>query len=391
MSKTADAVIIGAGVVGASIAHFLGKTGLRKIVLVDRESRLGLGSTGKATGGIRAQFGSPIEIKMSLYSIDFFSRFQEEVGADAAYKPSGYLFLSTTEQESETLKRNRDTQERAGLHQVEMLSQDDVAKMVPFVQTHDVLGASFCSVDGFLDPLGAMNGFLNSARKQGAELWLNTHLTGIEVNRGRVSKLSTTAGDISTPAVVNAAGAWAAETARLAGIDLPVFPLRRQVVSCVPERALPEDCPMVVEMSSGFHFRPEFDGSAVTGALLVWPDPEEQPGFDTGFEDSFVQKVMQLASQRTDCFENATINRERCRAGLYEMTPDRHAIIGEATEVRGFFLANGFSGHGVMHSPATGKIISDLVVHGKTALADISSLRPGRFIEGDLNASDSVI
>src|SRR5207237_4649480 len=195
----------------------------------------------------------------------------------------------------------------------------------------------------------------------------------------RISGVQTTRGFTSTRVVVNAAGAWAAQVAKMAGADLPVGPLRRQLVPTEPFDQLPKRFPMLIDMSTGFHFRREGKG-----ILLAWNDPEETPGFKTEFDPSFVEKILTHAAARVPCLAEAQVNPRRAWAGLYEMTPDHHAIIGPAPDVGGLYFANGFSGHGVMHSPATGRVMSELILEGQARLLDVTPLSAERFTTGQL-------
>jgi sarcosine oxidase, subunit beta len=382
MTETADVVIIGGGIVGSSVAYHLAEAGCSNVVVVEREAQQGLGSTGKATGGARAQFSTPINIQMSLYSIEFFAHCEELTGHSSGYKPRGYLFVATNEQHLDYLKANRERQAALGLTNVELLTASEIASMIPQLRVTDVVGGSFCQTDGFVDPPGIMRAFMARAREKGARLLLSTGVTGIEVDGRGVSGVVTTRGRIATRAVVNASGAWAADVARLAGVEIPVVPLRRQLVSTASFHSLPDRMPMVIDMSDGFHFRPDFQAGSPPGVLMAWPDPDETPGFKLEFEQSFIKKVFSRAQHRVPCLADAVVERARCRAGLYEMTPDHHAIIGEAPGVRGLFLANGFSGHGVMHSPATGRIVSEMILLGQARLLDASPLAAERFAEG---------
>ncbi|HEX8747924.1 MAG TPA: FAD-binding oxidoreductase [Pyrinomonadaceae bacterium] len=379
MTETADVVIIGGGIVGASIAYHLAEAGCRDVLVIEREAHQGKGSTGKSMGGVRAQFSTPVNILMSLYSIDFFSRFEEATGYPADYRPHGYLFVATSERHLDYLRANRERQIGLGLKQVELVSRDDIVEIVPQLRSDDIAGGTFCPTDGFVDPHSVMMGFMLRAREQGARLWLSTEVSGIEVENGEVSAVATSRGRVMTRNVVNAAGAWAARVARLAGCELPVEPLRRQLVPTEPFDKLPARFPMVIDMSTGFHFRRE--GRRI---LLAWNDPEERPGFKSDFDLSFIEKILVRAASRVPCLAEAEVNPQRAWAGLYEMTPDHHAIIGRAPGVVGLFLANGFSGHGVMHSPATGRLISELILYNETRLLDAWPLRPERFSEGDL-------
>jgi len=396
MTETADVVIIGSGIVGSSVAYHLAQAGCSNVLVLEREAHQGKGSTGKSMGGVRAQFATPVNIQMSKYSIDFFSKFDEVVGHPGDYRAHGYLFCATNEKHLAYLKANKERQNALGVTNVEWVTPEDIVKMVPQLRVDDILGGTFCPTDGFVDPHSVMMGFMLNAREKGVRLWLDTRVTGIDVEGGDSSPLSkaltsqrtpnestriagvhTSRGFISTRVVVNAAGAWAAEIARMAGAELPVEPLRRQLVPTEPFAELPQRFPMVIDMSTGFHFRREGKG-----ILLAWNDPQETPGFKTEFDTSFIEKILTHAAARVPVLAEAEVNPRRAWAGLYEMTPDHHAIIGPAPNVEGLFFVNGFSGHGVMHSPASGRVTADLVIKGHSDLIDASQLSVKRFAEG---------
>jgi glycine/D-amino acid oxidase-like deaminating enzyme len=385
--QTADVVIIGGGIVGSSIAWHLTHAGCKSVLVIERESSQGKGSTGKSMGGVRAQFSTPVNIQMSLYSIPFYAKFEEVVGHPADYRPQGYLFLATKQSHLNYLHDNFERQKNLGLKTARLLPADEIRAMLPQLRSDDVLGGSFCSTDGFVDPYSVMNGFMASAVEHGATLWKKTEVTGITAGQGRTFTVSTSRGPVSTRTVVNAAGAWAAQIAKFVDVDLPVEPLRRMLVPSEPFSDFPHTSPMVIDMSNGFHFRPEG-----RGFLLAWNDPEETPGYKTDFEPSFIEKILIHAANRVPAFENLPINPKRAWAGLYEMTPDHHCILGPVAVVPGFFLANGFSGHGVMHSPATGKILADLILQGKTDVVnDVSVLGFERFAIGELLHETAVL
>ena len=378
--QTAEVVIIGGGIVGASIAWHLTEAGCRSVLIVERESHQGKGSTGKSMGGVRAQFATIPNIQMSLYSIPFYAAFEERLGHPSGYSPQGYLFVANKPSHLQYLRTNQVLQKSLGLSQARMLAQEEIVAIVPQLRADDVLGGSFCPTDGFVDPYSVMVGFTTRACEQGATLWRSTEVTAIHHNGKGITGVETTRGEVSTRVVVNAAGPWAAEVAALAGIQLPVEPMRRMLIPTEPFDGVSHKIPMVVDMSTGFHFRPES-----LGFLLAWNDPEEKMGFNTNFEPSFIEKVLTLAADRVPCFENLAVNPKRAWAGLYEMSPDHHAIIGPVAEPAGFFCANGFSGHGVMHAPATGRMVADLVLQGRTDVIDkVEVLSPTRFARGEL-------
>lgn len=375
----ADIVIIGGGIVGSSIAYHLTAAGCRNVAVLERESAQGKGSTGKSMGGVRAQFSTPVNIQMSLFAIPFYANFERELGHPAGYRAQGYLFLATDPAHMDYLSGNFERQVAMGLKSVRLLPAEEIKNMYPQLRSDDIVGGSFCSTDGFVDPYSAMTGFMQYAVEKGAKLIKNSEVTAIERDGKGVNAVRTSTETINTRTVVNAAGAWAAPLARMVGIELPVEPLRRMLVPTEPFDDFPHTAPMIIDMSTGFHFRPEG-----RGFLLAWNDPEESTGYNTEFDPAFVEKILVHAADRVPIFENLAVNPKRAWAGLYEMTPDHHPILGPVQDVPGFYLANGFSGHGVMHAPATGKILSDLILNGSTSLIDASVLSLDRFAEGRL-------
>jgi sarcosine oxidase subunit beta len=378
--QTAEVVIVGGGIVGASIAWHLTEAGCRNVLILERESHQGKGSTGKSMGGVRAQFATRPNIQMSLYSIPFYASFDERLGQPGGYRGQGYMFVATKQAHLDYLQTNQKLQKSLGLRQARMISRDDIVTTVPQLRADDILGGSFCPTDGFVDPYSVMVGFTTSACEKGVTIWRSTEVTAIHRDGAGIIGVETTRGPVSAPVVVNAAGAWAAQVAALAGIELPVEPMRRMLIPTEPFDAVSHEIPMVIDMSNGFHFRPES-----LGFLLAWNDPEEKMGFNTNFDPAFIEKVLTRAADRVPVFENLAVNPKRAWAGLYEMSPDHHCIIGPVDGLKGFFCANGFSGHGVMHAPATGKMVSDLILHGNTSVVDnVEVLSPGRFARGEL-------
>ena len=402
--KRADIVVIGGGVVGASVAFHLVQRGARDVLILEREAEQGHGSTGAATGGVRAQFETEINIRMSLYSLNFF----REWDFDCEYDPKGYLFFATTDDQFDYLKRNVEVQRRLGVRDVDIVDADAITRIVPGMNCDDIKGGSFGRYDGFINPLAVMRGFTEGAVRGGVRLEFAVDVRGFRVEGGRVRGVETSEGLIECDAAVLCTGASAADLARTAEIDLPVTPQRRQIVWARTHEALPADMPMVIDIGTGFHFRPARDfrvasldeqrttpsaqsgghpsfvrRGACTDILFAYPDPEEPSSVRTDFEESFIEKVYERAKARAKFLFEAECVREKCRAGLYENTPDHHAILG-GCEVGGLYFANGFSGHGVMHSPATGRALSEIILDGRATFADVSCLSIERFARGEL-------
>jgi sarcosine oxidase, subunit beta len=380
--RTASVVIIGAGVIGASVAYHLARRGWREILVLDRFPGPGQGSTGKATGGFRAQYATPINVRLSLLSRDKLRCFTEETGGDAGYVPAGYLWLASTPSQLEVLRAARRVQHQEGLTEAVEVGPDDIALLNPAVALDEVIGGAFCPSDGFIRPLGIVEGYLTAARRLGVELEWQIEVTGLRRGQGnRIAVVETSRGPVSPAGVVNAAGPWAAQVAEWTGFDLPVTPLRRQVAATAPTDLLPAAMPMTIFTTDGFHLRVR-EGRI----LLLWPTPGV-PGrpYDTAVDDGWVEAVVQKAHRRVPVVRRAAIDRDACWAGLYEVSPDKHAILGAAPGCPNLFLLNGCSGHGVMHAPALGQLLAEVMSDGAASTMDVSALRPSRFQEGDLN------
>ena len=388
--KSAEIVIVGGGVVGASVAYHLTERGMRDVVILEREKMLGLGSTGKATGGVRAQFETDINVKLSLYSLDFF----RDWDFDCEYEPRGYLFLATDERHLDYLKRTGARQRELGYDEVELVDKKTISDMVPGLNCDDILGGSFGKRDGFINPLAVLEGFATNAALSGTRVVTGVNVKSIEIASGRVTGVRMSDGLLKCDKVVICAGAWAQHIAATAGVELPVEPQRRQIVWARAQKPLPPDLPMVIDMADGFHFRPARDFAfkgpdAATSTfanhdvLFAYPDPDEPASFSTDFDEPFLDKVGEKAAHRAPFLAGAQIVYEKCRAGLYENTPDHHAVLG-GCEVQGLYFATGFSGHGVMHSPATGRALAEIIFDGEARFLDVSSLSLERFAKGEL-------
>ena len=385
--RGAEIVIVGAGVVGASVAYHLAARGCRDVLVVDRHPRPGGGSTGRATGGFRAQFGTPVNVRLSLLSREKLRRFPEEVGVDAGYRPCGYLFLARDGAEFEALRAAQEVQRACGLEEARMVGRADIRDLNPAVCDDRLVGGAFCPTDGFVRPLEILRGYAEAARRLGVRFEFGLPLTGFRMNGGRIDAVCTPRGELAAGSVVNAAGAWAAGVARLAGVEIPVAPLRRQAAVTHPCDLLPEEMPMTIFAEDGFHLRVR-DGRV----LLLWPDPPRVADpFETTVTDEWVGEVVRRAHARVPVLKGATVDRASCWAGLYEMSPDRHALLGPAAGVENFYLANGSSGHGVMHAPALGQLLAEMILDGGARTLDVRALRPSRFAEGEPNTASEFL
>ncbi|HEX6178641.1 MAG TPA: FAD-dependent oxidoreductase [Thermoanaerobaculia bacterium] len=346
---TAGIVIAGAGVIGCSIAWHLASRGVRDVLVVDRAATFGGGSTPKATGGFREQFGTAINVRLSLLSREKLLRFNDELGADPGYEPRGYLFFCTSERDLQEMRDAQRIQHECGATETRMLDRQEALALNAAVRDEAIAGAAFGPHDGFIKPMNILRGYADAAARLGVRFEFG--------------------GDVkpSDPGItyVNAGGAWAGEIC-----DVPVTALRRRVACTVPTNILPAEMPMTIWASDGFHTRVR-DGRV----LLLRPD-------DPPDDDRWLPDLIESAHERIPALRDVPIDEGACWSGLYEMSPDRHAILGRHPRLENVILANGSSGHGVMHAPAIGQLIAELIVDGRTSI-DITPLRASRFAEGD--------
>lgn len=372
---SSDVVIIGGGIVGISIAYHLAKKGCSNVIVLEKERLIGSGSTSKGAGGIRQQFSTEINIRLSMESVKIFEQLADEIGCKDLFYQNGYLFLLSTEEEMESFKKNVVLQRDMGL-EVDILSPGDVKSMIPFVNTDDLLGATFCGTDGYADTDGVLQGFAREAKRLGVEIYLQTEVEGIEVKNGKVCRVKTGRGDIETHMIVNAAGPYSAIIGKMAGIDLPVRPFRRQIFITEPMSFIPDSMPMVIDFNTRFYCRKESGGLLMGGG-----EKKEQSSFDTNVDWDSLEILVEKGIHRIPAIKDAKI--KRGWAGLYSITPDFNPILGRVPLVEGFICAVGFSGHGFMHSPVAGKLISELIIDGEASTIDLSPLGINRFGDKD--------
>ncbi len=367
-----DVVIVGGGVIGASVAYHLTARGVRNVLVLERDV-LGSGSTSKNAGGLRYQFSSEINVRLSQRSIPRFERFADEFGVDIQFHQVGYLFLITEKSDALEFERSLALWQRLGVP-ARRVERSDVASIFPELVTDDVLFATFGPKDGHADPTSILHGFVSRARAAGARFREQAEVTGIEVEAGRVRGVRVGDERIPCDVVVDAAGPWAKAIGGMAGVDLPIRPLRRQIFLTDEIPALDHPIPLTVEMASTLYFHRESGG-----LLMGMVDPNDAPGYLDSVNWEFLPTLVERALARVPLLERAGVRTGW--AGFYEDTPDKHPILGTVDEVEGFVVAGGFSGHGLMHSPAAGELIAELIADGRTSL-DISALGLARFRSG---------
>jgi len=360
---------------GASTAYHLVARGQKNILLLEKEDFFGTGATGRCAGGVRYQFGTEINIRLSLDSLPMLERFKEEIGQTIDYRKTGYLFLLTNQTEVAIFKRNVELQNSLGA-KTEWLSGDEIRKRLPMMHLEDVIAGSINRRDGLVDPNGVVMGYISAAQRLGCQAFSSTPVRGIQTRSGRVVGVNTPEQIISTPVVVDATGPWANLTGQMAGIQIPVTPLRRQwlTTNALPE--LPTDFPFVIDFAQSLYFHPEG-----RGLLTGMSNPLETPGYDQNIDPDWELVHMEAAVKRLPLLERAGLASRM--AGLYEVTPDAHPIFGK-TPVDGYYVVTGFSGHGFMHGPIAGKLMSEIILDGKATTLDISMLDLARFAEGRL-------
>lgn len=383
LPKSAEVVIIGGGVMGASTAYHLAQRGCTDVVLLEKGPFLGMEATGKCAGGIRYQFSTEINVRLSQLSLPMLERFHHELGQDIDLRWPGYLFLLDNEADLATFQRNVAMQNRLGVPS-QIISQGEAQALAQLLHMDDILAAAWHAGDGLADPNGVVQGYAMGARRLGAKTLTSVEATGIRVKSGRVTAVETPQGAIATPAVVDAAGPWAGQVAAMAGVDLPITPLRRQIVVTTPLPSLPAGFPFVIDFSRSLYFHREGEG-----ILTGQSNPNETPGFDQSVDNAWTEQHLELAAWRFPLLSQAGLLSQW--AGLYEVTPDAHPVIDRLSDPAGFYVAGGFSGHGFMHGPITGLLIAELLLDGRAHSLDIHQLRFSRFAEGDLVREHNVV
>jgi sarcosine oxidase subunit beta len=369
LPQEASVVVIGGGVIGLSVAHHLSRAGVRDVVLVERGD-LGSGSTCRAAGGVRASFSDAVNIELGLRSLRAFEGFRAETGQEIDLHRVGYLFLLDRAEHVTAFERNVVLNNELG-GTSRMVDVAEAKRLSPLVDTEGLLAAAWSPDDGHCTPEAVVLGYAGAARRNGARLVTGCDATGIVTSGTEITAVETSLGTIRTGVVVCAAGAWSARVGEMVGVDLPVVPLRRQILTTEPVAGLDARTPFTIDFSTSFYFHREGPG-----LLLGMSDPEETPGFRLGRSDAWLPRLGEVIARRAPAIADLGI--AGGWAGLYEMTPDHNGLVGEATEVSRFLYATGFSGHGFLMGPAIGEVMRDLVLD-LAPVVDVSGLDAGRF------------
>lgn len=378
----ADVVVIGGGVIGASALFHLAEAGVTSAVLVERGALAG-GSTSRAAGGVRAQFSDELNVRLGARSLAAFADFGRRPGWEIDLHRVGYLFLLSSEAELEQFRASVALQRSLGVPS-SLLSVDEALALSPFVAGDGLVGAAYSADDGHCTPDAVVQGYAAGARALGASVLTRTSVDAIAVTGGRVTGVETSAGPITCDVVIDCAGPWAAPVAAFAGVDLPITPLRRQIVVTEPVAGgVPRDTPFTIEYGSSLYFHREGPGMLMG---MSWPG--ERPGWSTETHDEWIPALEAAVARRAPRLLGAGIQARW--AGLYEMTPDHNAVVGEVASVSRFLYAGGFSGHGFLMAPAIGEVLRDLVLE-RAPVVDVSSLAVERFAADALRPELNVV
>ncbi|MQA79411.1 MAG: FAD-dependent oxidoreductase [Streptosporangiales bacterium] len=380
LPERADVVVVGGGVMGTSTAFHLAEAGV-DVVLVERDE-LASGSTSRAAGGVRAQFSDPVNIGLGLRSLEAFERFADRPGGEIDFAQHGYLFLLADQAAVAAHEQNVRVQNALGVPS-RIVDVREACELSPLVSPDGLVAAAYSPRDGHCTPEAVVQGYARAARAHGAVIRRHCEVLGIDVDGGRITGVRTSGGHVATGAVVCAAGAWSGQLGDMVGLDLPVRPLRRQIVVTEAVPDLPPRMPMTIDAATNFYFHDEGPG-----VLMGMPDPRDAYGFDTSLDDVWLADLAEAVAFRAPRL--AEVGVAHRWAGLYEVTPDHNAVIGEARTVGRFLYATGFSGHGFLQGPAVGEVMRDLVL-GHTPVVDVSALDAARFAGGEARPEHNVV
>ena len=377
----ASVVIIGGGVMGLSTAYHLARAGVTDVVVVEK-GELGSGSTCKAAGGVRAQFSDRVNIELGARSLRTFETFEGTFGQEIDLRQVGYLFLLDKPEHVEEFEKNIALQNELGVPS-RLIDVSEAKTLSPLISTEGLLAAAYSPTDGHCTPESVVNGYAGAARRSGARLVRGCEVTAIDSSGGAITRVVTDRGVIATDTVVCAAGAWSRELGAMVGVDLPVEPLRRQILTTAPIPGLDPHTPFTIDFTTSFYFHGEGQG-----LLLGMSDPHETPGFRLTESDGWLAGLGEAIERRVPAISEVGLGAGW--AGLYEMTPDHNALVGEAEGVSRFLYATGFSGHGFLMGPAIGEVMRDLYLD-RLPVVDVSPLTADRFAGSDLRPELNIV
>ena len=377
----ASVVVIGGGVIGLSAAYHLVSAGVPDVVLLEKDE-YGAGSTCKAAGGVRAQFSDAVNIELGHRSLKAFETFRETFGQEIDLHQVGYLFLLDDPAHVAAFETNVALQNDLGVPS-RMIDVAEAKRLSPLIETDGLLAAAYSPTDGHCTPESVVLGYAGAARRAGARLFRGVEVTGIERDGEEIRAVHTGGGVIRTDTVVCAAGAYSAQVGAMVGLGLPVVPLRRQIVTTEPVAGLADDPPFTIDFATSLYFHREG-----RGLLIGMSDPDETPGFKLDRGEEWLPRLSEAIERRAPAIGEFGI--ASGWAGLYEMTPDHNALVGEATDVSRFLYATGFSGHGFLMGPAIGEVMRDLYL-GQPPVVDVSALSLERFATDGLRRELNIV
>lgn len=377
----ARVVVIGGGVMGLSTAYHLAKQGVQDVVLVER-GELGAGSTCKAAGGVRAQFSDAVNIELGMRSLEVFRNFPELFDQDIDLDECGYLFLLEREEDLRTFERNVELQRSMGLES-RIISVEEAKELSPLIFTEGLIAGVWSPEAGHCTPESVVQGYTRAARALGVRIIRHCEVTDVVREGDTITSVETAQGSIATDTVVCCAGAWSRALGDMVGVDLPVDPVRRELLVTEPMPDLPANVPFTIDFSTTMYFHREGPG-----LLVGMSNQDEEPGFSLEHTDEWLEQVVEAAGRRVPVLEE--VGMASRWAGLYEVTPDHNALIGEAEGVSRFLYATGFSGHGFLQGPAVGQVMAELYL-GQTPSVDVSALHGRRFEGAGLRPEFNIV
>lgn len=377
----AQVVVIGGGVMGLSTAYHLAKAGVQDVVLLEK-GELGEGSTCKAAGGVRAQFSDALNVELGMRSLEVFRNFPELFDQEIDYHETGYLFLLERDEDVRAFERNVELQNSMGLAS-RMVSVEEAKELSPLISTEGLTAAVWSPEAGHCTPESVVQGYARAARALGVRIIRCCEVTDVVREGDRIESVVTAQGAIATDTVICCAGAWSRRIGEMVGVDLPVDPVRREllVTESIPD--LPANLPFTIDFSTTMYFHREGPG-----LLVGMSNQDEQPGWSLEHTDEWLEQVVEVAERRMPLLSD--VGMASRWAGYYEVTPDHNALIGEAEGVSRFLYATGFSGHGFLQGPAVGQVMADLV-RGETPVVDVSALHGRRFSGAGLRPEFNIV